>query len=94
MGVIQNRILPVSNYNLVMSLYRCVATRTDLRRGSPLLLLLVFIVSSWKYWALIASGLVALCGLILSVLLSYRVRILTATVTAMQLPVRVHSLPI
>ena len=53
-----------------------------------------FVISSWKYWALIASGLVAFCALILSLLLSYRVRILTATVTAMQLPVRVHSLPI
>ena len=48
---------------------------------------------SWKSWITIGTGILAVCGFSLSILLSYKLRALTAVVTSLSFVPRVHTLP-
>jgi len=46
---------------------------------------------SWKNWLSIGTSFIAVCALLLALRLGYRVRVLTATITTMQLPGRAYA---
>jgi len=48
---------------------------------------------SWKSWSTIGTGILAVSGFSLSILLSYKLRALTAMVTSLSFVPRVHALP-
>ena len=52
-----------------------------------------FSLFSWKSWCIIVIGIFAVLGFGLSVLLSYKLRVLAATLTAVSLAGRAHALP-
>ena len=52
-----------------------------------------FNLFSWKSWGLILVGLMAVVGFGLSVLLSYKMRMMMATMTTLSLGARVHAVP-
>jgi len=49
---------------------------------------------SWKNWLLIGTGLIAVCALLLSLSLGYRLRAFKETIATMQLITRAHATPI
>jgi len=52
-----------------------------------------FAPSTWRSWGVIFIGFLAIISFGFSLLLSYKLRILSASVTALSLPGRAHSLP-
>ena len=52
-----------------------------------------FVLASWKSWIISGIGIVAVMALILSILLTYRLRALSSSLTLLSLSNKVHALP-
>ena len=52
-----------------------------------------FVLTSWKSWIISGIGIVAVMALILSILLTYRLRALSSSLTLLALSNKVHALP-